>query len=81
MAALLNTDIKSTTLEGGVLEMAQLLQVAEQAFVPPSGSAQPNKVQLTINTDAKTASISVTLPLDLLVSPTGAITVIAEPYC
>ncbi|MEX0271738.1 hypothetical protein AB3R30_21680 [Leptolyngbyaceae cyanobacterium UHCC 1019] len=81
MATLLNTDIQSTTLEAGLLEIVQLLQTAEQAFEPDPGIAKPNRVQLTINTDAKTASISVTLPLNLVVSDTGAIIAAAEPYC
>lgn len=81
MAALLNTDIKSTTLEGGVLELVQLLQVAEQNFVPPTGTPQPNKVQLIVNTDARTATISATLPLTLTVGTDGSLKTIATEYC
>lgn len=81
MAALTNTDIKSTTIEGGFLELAQLLQSAEQEFIPPAGVAKANKVRLTIDTDANTATISATVPLALVVGADGGLRVTAATYC
>lgn len=81
MSALAPTDIKSTTKEAGFLELAQLLQTAEQNFVPPSGEVQQNRVQVAINTDTKTATISATLELTSAVSATGQIQFSAVEYC
>jgi hypothetical protein len=76
MAALTAANIKSTSLEGGILELVQLLQVAELALSPAQ-----NRVQLTINTDTNIATIALQLPLAASVSTTdGSLKYTAAPY-
>lgn len=82
MADFTPANLKSTTVEGAFLEITQLLQSAEQTFTPAPGEPQPNRVALSISTDANTASITATLPLEVGVSATtGALTVTAAEYC
>lgn len=81
MAALApSTDIKSTTLENGMLEVAQKLQAAEQATVVATGQAQPNRVQVSFNTDAKTVTISATLPITASFATDGKVQFLADEY-
>ena len=80
MAAFLNTEVKSTTLENALLEIAQMLQNAEQAYDPPAGTAQPNRVQIAINTDTKLVFISANLSCIPTISATGAISFTADEY-
>lgn len=71
------TDIKSTTLESGLLEVAQKLQMAEQAVtVNPQ-----NRVQVSFNGDGKTVTISANLAVSAVTDATGALKLIADVYC
>lgn len=82
MAALAPNTVKSTTIENGLLEIAQRLQVAEQAFSAPEGQTQPNRVNVTVNSDTRLATITATLPLDIGVDgTTGQLTIEAAEYC
>ena len=69
------TDIKSSTIEGGLLEIAQLLQAAEQAVTPAV-----NRIQITYNTDTNLVSITASLPIAATVGSTGKIEFVATPY-
>lgn len=66
--------LTSNTIEGALLEVANLLQEAERALTP----ARDN-VQINIDFDAREATISATLPVSFTNSSTG-ITVAATPY-
>lgn len=81
MAALAADEIKSTTKENGLLEAAQLLQAAEQAYVPPQGATAPNRVQVAVNTDAKTVTVTATLPITFTSDSTGKMVIAADTYC
>lgn len=80
MALFTSTDITADTLEGAMLQLAQLLQSAEQEYTPAEGVARQNRVQLTVNTDTAVATIAVTLPLLVDVGASGAISITAEEY-
>lgn len=71
------TDIKSTNKVAGLLEIAQLLQVAELG-VPEE--ARPNNISISIDLETGTASVTATLPVSAVVSPTGTIVVTATDY-
>lgn len=75
MAALPVGGLKSLTLENTMLEVAQLLQTAEQTATPPQ-----TRLTLNINTDANVASISVNLPIAPIISSSGALTITATEY-
>lgn len=81
MAALAAGAVKSTTIENGMLEIAQMLQNAEQAFVPPAGTNPPNRVNVTYNTDTKTVQITANLQLESAFTATGEVTFQAAEYC
>jgi hypothetical protein len=71
------TDIKSVNKVAGLLEMAQLLQAAELT-VPEE--TRPNNVSISIDLEAGTASITATVPVSTVISPTGTIVVAATDY-
>lgn len=72
-------DIKATTIEQGLLEMAMRLQLAERN--PTSNPDAVNNLTFTINTDTSEATITATIPLTQAVDPaTGAPTFVADPY-
>lgn len=75
MAALPVGGLQSLTLEDTILEVAQLLQTAEQAAIPAQ-----SRLSLTINTDTNIAAISVNLPIAPAISASGAITIVATEY-
>jgi len=75
-----STDIKSVTLENGLLEIAHKLQSAEQATVVPEGQALPNRINVTYNTDANTATISATLPITVSIATDGKPQFLATEY-
>lgn len=50
--------LSADNLPGAFLEVTQLLQAAEQALDPVE-----NKVNLTVNTEAKTATVSATIDI------------------
>jgi hypothetical protein len=81
MAALAPGAVKSTTIENAMLEVSQLLQNAEQAFVPPTGTTAPNRVNVTYNTDTKTVQITANLQLETAFTSTGEVTFQAAEYC
>lgn len=80
MALFTPADITATTLEGAMLQLAQLLQAAEQEYTPAEGAARQNRLQLTVNTDTAVATIAVTLPLVVDVGAGGAIAITAQEY-
>jgi len=80
MAALAAGDLKSATLEGAALEIAQRLQAAEQAVVPATGLGVPNNVSISFSTDSNSVSVSFTLPIVTTISSTGTISVSVVPY-
>ena len=80
MASLASGKMKSTTLENNVLEAALRLQVAEIAFVPPTGTAKPNRVQITINDDTGIVTIAASLEVLRTIGTDGAVTYTAKEY-
>lgn len=75
MAALPAGGLKATTLEGALLEVSQLLQIAEQAATPPQ-----SKLNLSVSTDTNTANISVALPIAATISAAGEVAIAVVPY-
>jgi len=68
-------DLKSTTLQGGVLELAQKIQNLESSSNPAV-----NNLQVTYNTEAGLAVITATIPYTVDVTPTGSIEYVVTPY-
>lgn len=66
--------IASTTLEGGILELAFALQDLEKALTPPA-----DRVQISVDADDQTATISIEMPVQFSTSSSG-VTVAANPY-
>ena len=80
MAVLAAGDIKSTTLEAALLEVAQKLQVAEKAVVVGEGITPPDNVSVSFSTDSNTVSVSFTLPITATVDATGQLVNAVVPY-
>lgn len=72
--------VTSPSLEGALLQVAQLLQTAEQFYPGPDGGPKPNRVNVVYNTETNLATITATLPINLNPGIGGAITVAATPY-
>lgn len=68
-------DLKSVTPEAAILELAQIIQAAEIA-----ATETIDNISLTVNTDAETASIAVTLPVTVTTDATGKLVIAAVPY-
>jgi hypothetical protein len=81
MAVLNAGDVKSGTKENGLLEMAMMLQDAEDSFVPAAGEVKQNRVQLSINVDSGLATISAVLPLTTVIGSDGSVRHLAKTYC
>lgn len=75
MAGAINT--VSPALEGQVLETALALQLRELA---QPEATRPNNVTVAIDTEAKQVSLSVTMPVEVIVNNVGQIEIIAMPY-
>lgn len=75
MAALPAGGLKSVTLEDTLLEVAQLLNAAEQAAVPPQ-----SRVAVSLSTDSNLVTISASLPIMPTISATGALTIATTEY-
>ncbi|WP_298908758.1 hypothetical protein [uncultured Nostoc sp.] len=67
----------ATTLEGQVWETAVRAQVTELA-IPVAD--RPNNVQITIDTENGTVSITVTMPATIAIGSTGALVAAPTPY-
>ena len=80
MAAFNPTDVTAATLEGAFLQIAQLLQEAEQNYTVPDGTARANRVQVAINTDTGLATLSGTIPIAVTVGAGGAVSIAAVEY-
>lgn len=80
MAAFTPADVTATTLEGALLQVAQLMQAAEQTYVVPEGTARANRVQVSVNTDTGLASISGTIPVAVKVGAGGVVSIAATEY-
>lgn len=79
MSILAAGEIKSTTHENALLELAMKLQVKERDST--SNPNNKNNVQVTFNTDAGTCNIQITLPVTQGTNATtGAIEFKAEEY-
>lgn len=72
MAAL--PTIASTTLEGGILELAFALQDLEKALTPPV-----DRVQISVDADEMSATISIEMPVQFTTNSSGVV-VAANPY-
>lgn len=72
--------ITTNLLEAAVVELCMRLQRAEQQFTPANGDRQPNKIQVSIDTDAKTVKISATLPIEFGFVSGGSIGVVGVEY-
>ena len=69
------SDLNSTTLATGILEIAQLLHAAEKASAEP----QPDNIQINYNLENGTADITATIPQTISVV-TGKVTVTPTDY-
>lgn len=75
MAAAINT--VNPSLEGQVIETALALQLRELAQPETN---RPNNVSVAVDTEAKQISLTVTMPVEVIVGNTGQIEIIAVPY-
>lgn len=80
MAAFDPANVTAATLEGAFLQIAQLLQEAEQNYTVPDGTARANRVQVAINTDTGLATLSGTIPIAVTVGAGGAVSIAAVEY-
>lgn len=74
---LTNTDIKSDNKPAAVLELAFLLQ-ADEFAIPEE--TRPNNITITVDAETRTASISATLPITLVVNEEGQPVITAVDY-
>lgn len=73
--------ISTPLLEAAFVELAMRLQRAEQQFTPAPGDKQPNKIQITLDTDLKQVKITAILPIEFgFRSLGGAIQIAAVEY-
>lgn len=78
MATLAAGTLKSTTYENALLEAAMLMQGIERnTSRNPEGK---NNVNIVFNTDAGTATINATLPIEQTVDANGAVSLKASEY-
>lgn len=70
--------LKSTTIESAALELCTLLQSIEQ--ITSRNSSGKNNIQITYDTDAKSASIRVTLPITQTIDSAGKPVFTADSY-
>ncbi|MGG6296301.1 hypothetical protein ACQ4M4_18075 [Leptolyngbya sp. AN02str] len=76
MAALTpGTDITADSVEGGLLQLAQMLQDAEQLLSPAQ-----NRIQFVVNTDTNVATITAAIPIAVAVGTSGKLEIVAAPY-
>lgn len=68
MAAFAGSDLKSTSLENALFEVAMKNQITESNSI--NAPKNKNAVQVTIDTDRKVAVINATLPIVLSVNAT-----------
>lgn len=80
MAAYNAANVTATTLEGALLQTAQLMQQAEQTYTVPDGQTRANRVQVAVNTDSGLATITATIPITATPGAGGAIAVVATEY-
>lgn len=78
MASLPTDGVKSTTIEAALLEFAILMQMKEAT--PSNNPQNLNNVQVTVNVDSGTVTISAQLPVSEQVNPDGSIGFTVEPY-
>lgn len=70
-------DLKSTNMGGSILELIQKLSVEEGAeTTPPTNGVQT----LAVDLDAGTINVTVQLPIDISVTATGSVAILADPY-
>lgn len=69
---------KSDTAENALFEAAIYLQNLETT--PANNPTNRNVVQVVVNTDAKTATITATLPLEYAIDAGGNVTLSAASY-
>lgn len=67
--------LSAGTLPGSLLEVAQLVQNAEQALDPVQ-----NKVTVTFNTEQKTVQIAATLGVSTAIGTGGVVEFTADDY-
>lgn len=72
--------MQSVTHENNLLEAALRMQSKEATYVPPTGTAKPNRVTVVINDDSGVATISATLEVERVFSGTGAVSYTAKEY-
>lgn len=80
MASLNTANLKSTTLENGLLEIAQMLQIAERATPPDANGVVPDNVQISVSVDALSVSITANLPIAVSQNASGQMVVTAQEY-
>lgn len=80
MATLNPANLKSTTLENALLEVAQLLQAAERATPPDLNGVIPDNVQISVSVDALSVSITANLPILISQNTSGQMVVTADEY-
>ena len=71
---------RSPTAEGMLLEAAMVLQALEMNDFYNISNPKQNKVNVTINTDALTATISATIPVKIQRDSIGKIELTAAQY-
>lgn len=69
--------LKSTTIEGTLLEVAVLLQQTEEAVTT---DPIPENVNVSFDTNDGTATISATLPITVAFDANGKPVITAAPY-
>lgn len=75
-----NAAYKSTAVEQMLLEVAIFLQVLEDNLIYNTAVPPANKVNVTINTDARTATISAILPISFTTNASGGTVITADQY-
>lgn len=80
MAALDKADITATTLEGGLLQVAQMLQYVEQNYTLTEGTPRANRVNIAYNSETNLATVTATLPIMISTNPEGGVSMSATPY-
>lgn len=80
MAALTPANLKSTTVENALLEVAQILQVAERNTPPDVNGVVPDNVQISVSVDALSVTITANLPVLVTQNVNGQMVITAAEY-
>lgn len=75
-----NSDLESVTLVGALLEIAQMVNMAESAYNAANPTRQKSNLTLTIAGDERTAQIAATFPITQSLNAQGQPTFVATDY-